>query len=198
MRASVVNKILVIAFALVVAWICIMPWGQMDSHSMADTSYKNYKGVLSKPVSAVYHMGEDVTLPEGTEIIYRFSDNGEVIFYALYTEENMSALLVEHEYTQVMLTKDDLQNPEQVESNYQDHLVKEKAKSEENRLSESENGFSSSRVLVGILVGILVMCLLFLAEDKFAKPQVFTIIIAVLFVLAVVLVLLGGSRLICR
>ena len=198
-----INIIYITAISILIMYFCVLPRGYSGhSHSLEDTSYKNFKGVLARDVNAIDYNDTNVVIPAGTEIVYRFNDDGSVKFFASYSEESMHSSLTTHEYKKVDLSIEDLQDNGEIDRNYQQYLIDDKKASEEHQkqLKYSETGFIPARFAIGIPAGILAWIGLFVLEDKFINPRMFTLIFGIVLVLMIVAAIFSPSisTYICR
>lgn len=190
------NRILILIFSLMIAYIFTWPTGpNTTSHMLDDHAYMNCHGTLARPVvvdsrgeiqSAIDRVNGEVineyeTLPEGTEIIYRF-ENDKPVFVNLYSEQGMLSSILPHDYNRQELSVDDLVNPEEVEQNLA-RITAEKAERQakyEAARQQYKYMFVPSKLVYAIPAGIVIFTLLSLLESKFKSPQVFTIEISII------------------
>ncbi len=200
-KLQMVNRILILILSLMIAYVFTWPAGANDTHHMLDDrAYMNCHGTLARPVvvnhtSAIEQVAAEVenrevtdeyeTLPAGTEIIYIFEDD-KPVFVNLYSEEGMNCYIHPHDYMRQELSEEDLVNPEEIEQNLT-RITNEKAK----RQAEYEVAqrhykymFLPSKLVYAIPVGIVLFALLCLLENKFKRPQIFTIEMSVILILA--------------
>ncbi len=191
-----VNRILILIFSLMIAYVFTWPAEpNHTSHMLDDRSYVNCHGTLARPVAVNHRIVggyEYITLPAGTEIIYSF-ENGKPVFINLYSEQGMNSSVLPHDYTRQELSPDDLVNPEAIEQNLI-RITNEKAEREtdyEAAKQAYKYMFVPSQLIYAIPVGIILFTLLCLLESMFKRPHIFTIEMGIILPLVGFIVLMN-------
>lgn len=178
---QLVNKIMIVVFALMVAYMCVWPaHTENPVHEFDDQSYRRFGGVITQPIAMINpNSGEAFTLDAGTSVIYEFDNAGNPVIVRQWDDRFTPDFggMFDHNFPRTAVTADIFTNPAQVRSNFQEFV---RVRDEHNAIHEEHlkaytSRFDPQRLPIAIPVGLALMLSLFIVENLYERNHVFTI-----------------------